>query len=472
MSASTRSIGRVYAVIAGVTATAVVSSVVGLFASWQIADLFHTAVTDNIPSMLAAEELEIALLEQRGLVSSYLMDGANKQWLEELDNVTREFDHWLNRVRDTVRTHEQERILNELRMVFRDYQGKRKEVVQLHDRGEPEQARGVLLQDVEPLYRRAHQLCEDFTTATQHYVDREIEAGHRHIRRVTWAVGAYMIVTVGLGVALVRAFARRFRAEQARSRYEAHLAAAQQIQEHLLPGATPEIRGFDIHSVWHPAEFAAGDYYDYLRFPDGTVGVVIGDVSGHGVGPALLMASVRAYLRVFAERTTDIAHILDSANAVFSRDVHNGRFVTILLGRLDPDRRTFTYASAGHPMGYVLGASGDVKSRLESTGMPLGIDSDVSYPTATAVALSPNDVVLLVSDGVLEASSPDGELFGVRRLLEVVRAHRHSRAREIAESIYHAICAFSRSGELADDVTATVLKVDPLSDPYCRGPDA
>ena len=193
--------------------------------------------------------------------------------------------------------------------------------------------------------------------------------------------------------------------------------------------------------------------------PNGTVGFVISDVSGHGFGPALLMASTSTLIRLLAETQTDVGEILGRVNRFLAKETDD-HFVTLLLGCLDPQSRSFQYASGGHPTGYILDSSGAVKARLESTAPPLAISPATEFPAADPITLDPGDIVVLLTDGIQEAMSPAEEQFGTDRVLEVVRAHRTRKAAQIVESLYRAVCEFSQREKPADDVTAIVIKVE------------
>ena len=192
--------------------------------------------------------------------------------------------------------------------------------------------------------------------------------------------------------------------------------------------------------------------------PNGTVGFAISDVSGHGFGPALLMASTSAVLRLLTETHSDVSEILGRVNRFLAKETDD-HFVTILLGCLDPQSRSFQYASGGHPDCYILDFSGDVKARLESTGPLLAVSSVAEFPTAGPIILEPGDILVLLTDGIQEAISPLGGLFGKDRLLEVVRAHRTKKAAQIVKSLYLAVREFSQREKPVDDVTAIVVKV-------------
>jgi serine phosphatase RsbU (regulator of sigma subunit) len=240
---------------------------------------------------------------------------------------------------------------------------------------------------------------------------------------------------------------------------EAELALASRIHQALLPRSDPQVPGFEIHGASHCAGAAGGDLLLYLSLADSALGVAVADVTSHGVGPALLMAAVRSYLRAFAQTQTDPGRILFLVNRLFAEDVTDGYNCTLFLAKLDPIRRRLVYASAGHPPGLVLAADGTVKQRLYSTGVPLGIDDGSPFTTAGPIDLEEGDLVLLLTDGVVEARSPEGLLFGERRARDEVERHRQKSAQEIVERLFQAVDAFSSDQPQADDITAIVIKV-------------
>jgi PAS domain S-box-containing protein len=241
---------------------------------------------------------------------------------------------------------------------------------------------------------------------------------------------------------------------------EAQLIAAQRIQEFILPHRAPQVPGFDIAGKVLPAEFAGGDYFDFLRLPDGAMGIVVGDVSGHDVSAALIMASASAHLRSFAEDHHDVEEILFHTNAILSRETDDARFVTLFFLRLDPHTRQISYVNAGHPSAYVLSHSGDVKHVLHSNSFPLSVLPDTAYPLSDVLELAPGDIVLLVTDGILEARSPTGEFFDADHLLAVLRDNCHRSAAEIIDCVFAAIHQFTACLRTQDDLTAVVVKVN------------
>jgi PAS domain S-box-containing protein len=260
-------------------------------------------------------------------------------------------------------------------------------------------------------------------------------------------------------VAFIRDITARKRTERELRENQEQLQVAREIQQRLFPKSAPALAGYDIAGVSYPAEETGGDYFDYLSMINGNVGVIVGDVTGHGIGPALLMAETRAYLRSLAANHEDIGEILTTANRILTEDIGEDRYVTLFLGRIEPQTNTFAYASAGHPTGYVLGASGEIKTLLKRTAVPLGINPTAKYNGAVSVPLQSGDTVVLLTDGIEETMAPDESFFGIERTLNVVRQNREKPAREILDVLYRAVRDFSQHTPQLDDVTAIVIKV-------------
>jgi sigma-B regulation protein RsbU (phosphoserine phosphatase) len=253
---------------------------------------------------------------------------------------------------------------------------------------------------------------------------------------------------------------RRAKAEKRLRTTDIEMVVARGIQQKLFPAAAPVLLGFDVAGMTWPAEATGGDYFDYVPMLDECVGVVVGDVSGHGFGPALLMAATRAYLRAFAQTQSDLGELLSLVNRVLTLDMEYGRFVTLVLTRLDPRKRSLVYASAGHPTAYILDASGQVRLCLPSTGPFLGPWQDGSFSASPVIPLEPGELILLLTDGVLEAAAPDGTAFGWASAVNIVRVYRHDPAALIVCNLCHAVRAFCQNGpQLDDDITAVVIKV-------------
>lgn len=246
--------------------------------------------------------------------------------------------------------------------------------------------------------------------------------------------------------------------EEALRATQEEFRAARRIQQRLFPDGSPAVAGYDVAGRSYPAQATGGDYYDFLPLRGTALGVVIGDVSGHGFGPALLMAATRAYLRVLARIRSDVGEILTLANRVLAEDTDEDRFITLLLASLDPSAASLVYASAGHVTGHVLNAAGDPKTALPSLGLPLGIAPERTYATSPVIPLAPGDVAFLLTDGLIEAPSPSDEAFGIDRALAVVRGRRDAPAGEIIEALHRAIREHCQHAPQNDDVTAIVIK--------------
>jgi PAS domain S-box-containing protein len=260
-------------------------------------------------------------------------------------------------------------------------------------------------------------------------------------------------------VAFIRDITARKKAENELRDNQEQFRVAREIQQRLFPKSAPATPGLDLAGASYPAEATGGDYFDFLTMPDGALGVVVADVTGHGIGPAMLMAETRAYLRLLTRNRTDLGIIMDRANQMLAEDVSYERFVTMILTKFDPKSRSLTYASAGHPPGYVLNAAGELKCLLKRTGGPLGIQPDAKYTESSPMQLAPGDVILLLTDGVDESMSPAGEFFGLDRILGAVRPHLNRPAVEIVDALYQAVRIFSENTQQLDDVTAAVIKV-------------
>jgi serine phosphatase RsbU (regulator of sigma subunit) len=279
-----------------------------------------------------------------------------------------------------------------------------------------------------------------------------LAAQHRHSSEEERYLAAVANVLAGI--------ITRRRSDQRLREKDAQLLAAQRIQEHLLPQHAPTIPGFDIAGRVYPAEFAGGDFFDYLPVSEDSLGIVVADVSGHDFSAALLTASSCAHLRSFVEGHSDIGEVLSHANSILCRETEDCRFVTLLFACLEPETRLLRYVNAGHPSGCVLNSSGDIKATLQSNTLPLSIELDIEFPIEGPIRLEAGDIVILMTDGILEAHSPSGEMFGTERMLACVRANRHRAMAEIIGTLRQAVRDFTQHEKLLDDVTVVGIKVE------------
>jgi len=257
----------------------------------------------------------------------------------------------------------------------------------------------------------------------------------------------------------IRDITERKHAEELLRRQEIQLLAAAEIQQQILPHEPPTLPGFDIAGRCYAAEFAAGDHFDYLRLPDGSLAVVLADVSGHGVGPAIITALLHARFHLLAELSSDLPQMARTLNARLHQETAGETFITLIVSRLDAQSRTLTCVNAGHPSGYVLDAAGEIKAEFESTGPPLALLPDAEFPTRGPVPLADGDLLFLFTDGLTEAHQTQGPLFGTARMLQILRESRDNSASEIIDALHAAVRDYLGTDKPRDDITMVVVKV-------------
>jgi len=255
--------------------------------------------------------------------------------------------------------------------------------------------------------------------------------------------------------ALERVGRQRAESELRESQQQIFLASA--IQQELFPKDGLEVPGFDVDGRCDPADSTGGDYYDFFEMLNSRWGIVIGDVSGHGLPAALFMIGVRAVLRALVTSYGDVGFVVSRADKVLQDDLDFGRFVTLFFLSLDPETRSFRFAAAGHP-GYLFDTNGDLKETLTSTHLPLGISPDLDYESSPPVTMSPGELLVLFTDGVNELMNPANEMFGNQRVFDLVKANREQSAAQIVEMLFAESSAYAAGRTSTDDVTVVVVK--------------
>ncbi len=202
---------------------------------------------------------------------------------------------------------------------------------------------------------------------------------------------------------------------------EIEMRYAAEVQQKLYPLEAPRLDGFDIAGATFPTLATCGDYFDYLPLRSGKLDLVIADVSGHGLGPALIMAETRAYLRFLSGSCEDPGEALNAINDELCADLEDNRYVALILARLDPVSRRLAYVNAGHTAAYHLSHAGAIKAALESCGPPLGVLTCQRYQSACTPTIEPGDIVVFLTDGITETEDVSGEFFGTDAALDVVR---------------------------------------------------
>jgi len=251
--------------------------------------------------------------------------------------------------------------------------------------------------------------------------------------------------------------------DELRRAYQAaddELKVVADIQRSLLPAALPEVPGLDLAAHYETSRHAGGDYYDFFPVGDDRWGVLIADVSGHGTPAAVLMAITRTLARMDPEPPACPADLLTRLNRRLAElyTMQNGTFVTAFYGVYDAADRSLCYASAGHnPPRLKRCADGTLITLSGTAGLPLGVDRDTAYGRATQ-RLVPGDQIVFYTDGITEAFSPAGELFGTERLDRVL-SNCGVTARGLVDEVLAAVRTFAAGRPADDDRTLLVAKV-------------
>ncbi len=254
--------------------------------------------------------------------------------------------------------------------------------------------------------------------------------------------------------------ARLHHAALEKERMTAQLKVAQTIQEGLYPTEAPTVPGFEVAWAHCSCDETGGDYFDFIYREEQEFDLVIGDVSGHGIGSALLMATGRASLRSIMESSSrsDLSVVIGILNDLLENDMDESHFMTFFLSRMDLKARTLEFVNAGHDQPLIYRkATGEVEE-LDSTGMPLGLFPDQEYDVQTVDGLHPGDIIMLTTDGVWEAPNDKKERFGKERLIEALKETAESTPEEIAKEIKNRVVQFVGNDSFDDDFTMVVVK--------------
>jgi len=234
------------------------------------------------------------------------------------------------------------------------------------------------------------------------------------------------------------------------------LKVAQSVQDRLYPKTDPHIAGLDSASGIRSAGMGCGDYYDFIALNDGRHIFVVGDVAGHGMGSAIVMAETRACLRTLTDINIDVQLMLPTMNRLIFAGTSEGMFVTLLLVIFDPFSNTFEYFNAGHP-GWIVRRDG--RDQLTTHHIPLGLMSHIAPSNSDRFTLSSGDILVIPTDGIPESERGD-EIFGSKRMLECIETNRDLPACEIVDRLFNAAVEFSENECQSDDMTLVIVKAD------------
>lgn len=238
----------------------------------------------------------------------------------------------------------------------------------------------------------------------------------------------------------------------------AALNLAQEVQQNLLPQRAPRLESIDVTGRSLCCDETGGDYFDFLELSENRLGVVVGDVTGHGVSAALLMASVRGFLRARATLSESAAEIITGVNRLTSIDTaETGQFMTLFYLVLDHQAAHVTWVRAGHDPGLLYCPKTDRFEELAGAGLALGVDEDWEFEDFSRT-VSPGQIVLLTTDGIFEAHNPAGEMFGKDRFKEVVRENADLEAEGLRKAVFEAVAEFRGAEPQEDDITLVILK--------------
>ncbi len=262
---------------------------------------------------------------------------------------------------------------------------------------------------------------------------------------------------------LAQAFTRMAAGLQERERMQLSLNLAKEVQQNLLPKSNLKVNGFDIAGKSVYCDETGGDYYDFISIGDNDkqkIGVAIGDVSGHGISSALLMATVRSSLRQRASLTGNIAKIISDVNRQLVQDVEDsGQFMTMFFLALDTATRQLEWVRAGHDPGIVYDPASDSFSELGGSGIALGVDAEWIYEDNKKTDFSNGQIIFLSTDGIWEARNKKGEMLGKEPILNVIRQNSSSDATQIIDAIFDNLDKLIGEMKIEDDITSVIIKM-------------
>jgi phosphoserine phosphatase len=245
---------------------------------------------------------------------------------------------------------------------------------------------------------------------------------------------------------------------QQRRELDASLQAAREVQRRFMPSKLPAIDGYEVATWWFPNEAVGGDYCDVIRLPRGDVLLCVADVSGHGLGPSLLMASVRAALRTLILTHDSPQDLLEKLAVSLADDFEHGSFITMCVVKLAPARHELTFANAGHGPALLWQAASGRFIELDSTNVPLGVIVPTDYPLCPALAMQPGDLMVLATDGIVESFDQRGQQFGEERLKQLMVNLARAPIQELVRSIGREVELHYVGDSPPDDLTVLALR--------------
>jgi len=243
-----------------------------------------------------------------------------------------------------------------------------------------------------------------------------------------------------------------------RKRLQQELAIAKSIQRSLLPTSAPSIAGYDIAGWSQSAEETGGDFFDFHQLDDSRLIFMLADVSGHGIGPALLAAECWALQRAAFSWAADYRSTLTQINRLICLHMPSDRFITAFIGLLSGEPNTLNFLSAGHGPVFMLRIEENCIETLPVSDLPLGIMADYLYEQWHTISFNPGDILIAFTDGFFEWEDLSGKSFGTDRICEIVLGHSGLPAAAIIEHVHKDLLGFAAGTKQQDDLTAVVIK--------------
>jgi sigma-B regulation protein RsbU (phosphoserine phosphatase) len=238
------------------------------------------------------------------------------------------------------------------------------------------------------------------------------------------------------------------------------LRLAEEVQQNLLPTKSPYLQGYDVSGTSLYCDQTGGDYYDYFLLPNGKLGIVVADACGHGVGAAMLMTTVRAFLISAVEDYTDPARLMNHINKLIARDcASSGSFTTMFFLEIDPEEGALRWIRAGHEPPLLYQKQLGQVTKLYGGGIVLGIDESYVFETEVSDNIQPGDIILIGTDGIYETRNKDNSGFGQDSVSRIIAQHCDQPAAAIQDALMSEVRNFRGSENQEDDITLVVIKV-------------
>jgi len=262
---------------------------------------------------------------------------------------------------------------------------------------------------------------------------------------------------------LGRTFDRMVPALEENLKIKQSLDLAMEVQQSLLPAGTPNIDGLDIAATSIYCDETGGDFYDFPAVgcsDHQRLGIAVGDVAGHGVSAALLMATARAFLRCRIAQPGRKSEIISDVNAMLASDTGGtGQFVTLYYAEIDVGRRRIEWIRAGHEPALLYNPVDDKFEELAGQGTAIGIDNQLNYSVNSIDDLSPGQILCIATDGIWETHNSQGEMFGRKRLKDIIRQKSHLTAEKILDDVIDSVKKFRAGLRQEDDITLIIVKL-------------